>query len=258
MKIIEGIYGVYFSPTETSKKSVVSIAEQINPRFEEIDLTILNQNLSKTLFTKDEMVVFGGPVYGGRLFQGHCSQLRRLHGENTPCIITVSYGNRDYDDALLEMYNIVKEQGFIPFAAAALVCEHTYGKVQVGRPNKEDLLQNQSFAKEAYKKLQSGDLDNLNVPGKKPYQTGGTGGKFRPQTDREKCIYCGLCASNCPSGAISLENYAEINNDKCIACFRCIKNCPVYAKNMNTEEYLVFAESFSKKLSEPKKNQYWL
>ncbi len=43
------------------------------------------------------------------------------------------------DDALLEMYDLVKENGFLPFAAAALVAQHTFGDIQRGRPNEKDL-----------------------------------------------------------------------------------------------------------------------
>jgi len=50
--------------------------------------------------------------------------------------------------------------------------------------------------------------------------------KVNPAT----CIGCGACVSECPTGAIILEdNVAKINKDKCISCGQCISVCPAGA-----------------------------
>ena len=251
------VHAAYFSATHTSRKGTIAIAGAFDCSINEMDMTIWNRQPVKTEFDENDLVVFGAPVYSGRIYQGAFDRFSRLHGRNTPCIITVTYGNRDYDDALLELYDLVSDHGFLPFAAAALIGQHTYGEIQIGRPTAEDLREDTDFAQKASDKLAAESTSMVCVPGNRPYRQGGYGGHFRPLTT-DDCISCGLCAQMCPEGAISYSNYDRIDNAKCIACFRCIRNCPVQAKNMDTDEYNSFAEEFSVRLSMPRRNEYFI
>lgn len=252
-KFIMKVSAIYFSPTGTSRKGVEAIASVFGTP-EVVDVTC--QSAPERLFGHDEIAVFGGPVYGGRLFTGMRERIRSLRGTNTPCIVTVTYGNRDFDDALLELADLVREQGFVPIAGAALVGEHTYGAIQIGRPLEDDLIKDREFGESVLEKLNGGDFSVPQIPGNRPYRDGGNGGGFRPQTT-ESCVSCGLCRDNCPMGAIA-GDCRTIDDEKCIACFRCIKFCPVKAKNCDNEGYNAFAGPFSEKLKEPKENTYYL
>ncbi len=251
------VYAVYFSPTGTSRTGATAIAKEIGDDVAEIDLTIRGNAPEKTDFDKGDIVVFGMPVYSGRLYTGAVARFSMLRGSNTPCIITVTYGNRHYDDALLEMREIAAAQGFVPFAGAALIGRHTYGEIQVGRPNSVDLSEDKAFARRAYKKLIDNGAELVSVPGRKPYRDGGSGGGFRPLTNAN-CIECRLCAANCPEGAIDSNDFSCIDNEKCIACFRCIRECPVDAKHMDDEAYNDFAAGFTQKLAARRENEYFM
>lgn len=247
------VTAIYFSPTYTSRKGACTIAKALNNTYNELDLTC---QATKAQFGKNDIVVFSAPVYGGRLFKGFIERLNEIQGSDTPCVVTVTYGNRDYDDALLEFCNLVTAKGFIPVAAAALIGQHTYGSIQVGRPNKDDLAEDTEFAKKVAEKLKNNDYGTPSIPGNRPYKDGGNGGSFFPLTN-DNCVDCGLCTTNCPMQAIDEDN-RTICTDKCISCFRCIRRCPVGAKHMDVPAYNEFAAMFTEKLKTPKTNTYFI
>jgi len=49
---------------------------------------------------------------------------------------------------------------------------------------------------------------------------------FKPMVDIGKCSECGVCAENCPVGAIKLEPHPIFDRDKCIRCYCCQEGCP--------------------------------
>ena len=58
---------------------------------------------------------------------------------NTPAVIAAVYGNRHYDNALLQMRNILAEQGFYVIAARTFIAEHSvFPSVAAGRPDQKD------------------------------------------------------------------------------------------------------------------------
>lgn len=56
--------------------------------------------------------------------------------------------------------------------------------------------------------------------------------------DIDKCVLCGLCAKQCPAGAIKVnkdENSWEIDKYKCIICGYCTEKCPRKCLILNNE-----------------------
>ena len=82
-------------------------------------------------------------MYGGRLPADAVKRLSNLKGHNTPAVIVVVYGNREYEDALLELNDLAIEAGFKPVAAGAFIGEHSYSNkdspIAHGRPDEKDI-----------------------------------------------------------------------------------------------------------------------
>ena len=73
-------------------------------------------------------------------------------------VFVATYGNRDYEDSLLELKNIFEDNGFKTLAASTFVTEHSStSKLATKRPNAKDLSIAYDFGKKIKVKL-----DNLN------------------------------------------------------------------------------------------------
>lgn len=75
----------------------------------ETDLTLDEQ--TSPIEMNGELCVIAVPVYGGRVAATALQRLQRLKGNGSPAILVVVYGNRDYEDALLELRNTAVQLG---------------------------------------------------------------------------------------------------------------------------------------------------
>lgn len=230
---------IYFSATDTTAKVVKEVANSITTQFKEYNITLPDHRQDNLCFSANDLVIVGVPVYAGRVPGFLTDYFAKVKGNNTPAVFIVVYGNRDYDDALLELKDSLEEQGFIGIAAGAFIGEHSYtAKVATGRPDTQDLQIAQSFAAKIKEKLNlpGGNAAEVNlvVKGKYPYKERPVSPQMAPETNDE-CLNCGICAEYCPMGAISFDDFREADPQKCIRCCSCIKRCPVNAKAMKHE-----------------------
>ena len=245
---------MYFSATDTTKKVVCRIAdsmlENLNLKsiIQNIDFTLPNVREKSVSFTGEDIVIIGVPVYAGRVPNVLLKYLNSLNGNGAWTIPVVVYGNRNYDDALIELKDILESRGYTVIAGAAFIGEHSFSKTLAqNRPDEKDMDIAKGFSNQIYRKIASGvNMDNLFVKGVKPYRNyyrpiDEDGNpvdirKVMPKTNNH-CTNCKLCVSLCPMGSIDNEDVSKFNYI-CIKCGACIKKCPSNARYYDNEDYL--------------------
>ena len=250
------VWAVYFSATDTTKKTVLTIADEaarlLGAEREDYDFTLPGMRESGFAAGKDDLVIFGTPVYAGRVPNVLLKYLATIQGNGALAVPVVLFGNRNFDDGLIELRDILENTGFHTVAAAAFVGEHSFSKtLAAGRPDADDMKEALAFAgkvTEKVKGLPEGEapapVEVEGVP--HPYR-----GYYQPRDRKgvsidirtvkslvsDACDDCKICADVCPMGSISHENVREYTGI-CIKCGACIKKCPKQARYYEDEGYL--------------------
>lgn len=231
---------IYFSPTKTTQKVLESIAKGIGAQdVEHFDLT-LPEGAGQTItpFSEGDLVILGAPVYGGRLPVVAIERFERIKAAGTLAVPVVLYGNREFEDALLELKNLALELGFQPVAGGAFVGEHSFetedSPIAHGRPDGQDAQKAVDFGAKIKDKVAAlaspQALGELEIPGRFPYEGGAMAMSISPVSLEEACTLCGTCATVCPTAAITVEDSVVTEVELCIRCSACIKNCPTGAR----------------------------
>ena len=243
---------MYFSATGTTKKVVYGIADSMLANLKmvskNIDFTSPDVREKSVSFTVEDIVIMGVPVYAGRVPNVLLNYLNSINGNGALAIPVVVYGNRNYDDALIELSDILKSRGFTIIAGAAFIGEHSFSNTLAqNRPDEKDMDIARDFGNQIYRKIATGvKMDNVFVNGNKPYRNyyrpiDEEGNpvdirKVKPKTNSQ-CTNCKLCVSLCPMGSIDNKDVYNFNYI-CIKCGACIKKCPSNAKYYDNNDYL--------------------
>ncbi len=210
----------YFSPTGGTKKVgecfAKAAAEQVVP---------VNLAAGELKGSEDAaLAVIAMPVFGGRIPAFGTEQLLKVNGNGKKAVTVAVYGNRAYEDALLELNNTAKKAGFQVIASGAFIAEHSMNReVAAGRPDKEDEGQIQGFAETVLEKLASGTDAEVKVPGNEPYKPHMK--RMATPVCTEDCGLCGACAKACPVDAIKIKEAVVTDPEKCILCMACTNAC---------------------------------
>ena len=227
---IKTVCAMYFSPTQTSKKAACAaaqaMAQKLGAKMEQIDLTRPEHRGKPYSFGSEEALVLAYPVYGGRIPALLEETLEKLKGQGTPAVVIAVYGNRAYEDALLEGADWLEKQGFQMAAAGALIGEHSFSAaLAAGRPDQDDLAQAARLGEKAAEKTLAGALVPLPLPGNRPYKERGAASQQVSPKTGETCLHCGTCAQICPMGIIHGDDPC-VTDPGCIRCCACVKACP--------------------------------
>lgn len=254
------VLALYFSATHTTKTVVEEIAQTVANDMHlsllAIDLTTpqnrIDGEVSLSDLSQEDIVIFGVPVYIGRVPNLIVPYFKTIRANGAIGVPVVVYGNRAYDDGLIEWRDIMHDDGFRIPAAAAFVGEHSFSHVLgAKRPDAQDLLTAHQFGCDIAKVIsQSDSISDFDLPLVKgnpfPYaffkaknseKKGIDIRKVTPVTDLSRCNNCGYCAEICSMGAIDATDFSKITGI-CIKCGACVKRCPNGAKYFDNEVFL--------------------
>ena len=236
----------YFSPTGTTQKIAHTVAEGMAYPNQNIDLSI-PQKMEE--ISEDTVLLAVVPVYGGRVPAVALERISQMRGNGQNAVAVVVYGNREFEDALLELKNTMEGIGFRVIAAAAFIAEHSIVRsIAAGRPDEDDLRTAREFGAQVAEKLSKDDRpSSVQVPGNMPYREFG-GMPAHPKAGKA-CI---------PAGAIPTERPDTTDPEKCITCMRCVAVCPKKARSLPAPMLLASKTMLSVKAAGYKKPQTFL
>lgn len=272
--MVKRVHTFYFSATKTTERIVDRISRGISANLvsgallKQINFTLPAGRKESPVFSPDDLVVVGVPVYAGRVPNILLKYMNGVSGNGAAAVAVVVYGNRHYDDALVELQDILEARGFSVIAAGAFVGEHSFSTTMGGgRPDAKDMELADRFALGISGKLAGGGgLSAFTVAGNRPYRDyyrprnpEGQPVDFRRITPKTKdtCTDCKLCVSVCPMGSIDGDDVSKLTGI-CIKCCACVKFCPVGAKYFDDENYLRHKEELEAAFSARREPEMFL
>lgn len=238
---LDAVNLVYFSPTHTTQRILEGIvqgmgASTVTP----MDLTPPHAPHQRVEIDKATLTLIGAPVHSGRLPQVAVERLYRVRGHDTPAVLVVVYGNRAFEDALLELKDVTMARGFIPIAGAAFIGEHSYSTaalpIAMGRPDVADMEKAVAFGQQIRATWLEAphEFIPVDVPGAFPYRERNPVPETPPTpiTHVDLCTLCGACAAVCPTAAITVGDAVMTQAAACIQCCACTRVCPTGARVM--------------------------
>lgn len=263
------IYNIFFSPTGTSEKIAGAVAREIssalNVAIDNVDVTTASHG--NIIAGEDDIVILTAPVYGGHMAPIAKTRMGMISGRGTNCILIAVYGNRAFEQALVDMSDFAGAHGLKPVAAGAFVGEHSYSTPQtpiaVGRPDGNDMKVAAEFGRRIALAISEGQAHEADVASIhdiavseqslasfkefiKDYSSRQKSSPVRlvPEVDGSVCSRCGVCVTVCPTHAIA-DDCVTTDVARCIKCCACVKHCPEGVRSFHSPFAPVLSANFS-------------
>lgn len=257
---------IVFSPTGGTEK----VADKLTARLAEccdiadrqvVDLVNPAFNAHLVEISSDDVVAIAVPSFGGRMPSTAAERLSQINGHGATAILVCVYGNRAFEDTLVELEDVAHGAGFVVVAAVAAIAEHSIVRsVAAGRPDTADFEELTSFADRIAERLQmcaTGEaVESPTIPGNRPYKEAGGSGMV-PKASKA-CVNCGICAKACPVQAIDAEDCHKVDSERCISCMRCVSVCPHNARAVSAVMLATVSTVLKKACADRRENELFL
>ena len=239
------VFEIVFSPTGGTRKVSGLVAGALGKNTVTVDLTDSGLDFHEVSMTKDDVAVISVPAYAGRVPAVAVDRLNMVHGNGARAVLVCVYGNRAFEDTLVELEDVAKHAGFRVIAAVAAIAEHSIARqFAAGRPDAQDSAQLAEFAQQIQQKLLAEDTSEPSIPGNRPYKQAG-GHSMVPHAT-EDCVSCGACAALCPVRAIDKDDPRQVDGEACISCMRCVSVCSQNARKLDPNKLAAVTQMLSK------------
>ena len=168
---------ITFSPTGGTLRVCEALCEGLGTIATATELCVPADEVAVPTIGPSDLVVVGMPVYAGRVPALAVERLRCVETHGARCVVVAVYGNRAYEDALVEMRDVATAMGFRVVAAVAAIAEHSICRMYgAGRPDEADAHELAAFGAAIRNAMERKEPSHpLVVPGNRPYKQGCTG-----------------------------------------------------------------------------------
>lgn len=165
------VFEIVFSPTGGTRKVSGLVAGALGKNTVTVDLADSGLDFSAVSMTEDDVAVISVPAYAGRIPAVVADRLGMVRGNGARAVLVCVYGNRAFEDTLVELEDVAKRAVFRVVAAVSAIAEHSVARqFAAGRPDAQDAAQLAEFAQQIQQKLLAEDASGPSIPGNRPYK----------------------------------------------------------------------------------------
>ena len=106
------IHQIIFSPTGGTRRVSEILCKGMDKESCVTDLCVKAADIQLPHIQEDDLAIIAMPVFAGRVPALAVERLRMVKPNSAKCVVVAVFGNRAYDDALLEMQDVASEVGF--------------------------------------------------------------------------------------------------------------------------------------------------